>query len=154
MSAPLLVARSESHASVGCLVQLGFATAWLLAFLAYALMREGSLPWQPDIPGWAYGIAAFALVGLLSALMRWHQRHEGLKVDFHETTILFGELGGKYGVEVPWSDVVGFKDDHLESVEIVRRPGAPQIKLKQLLVPTPTEELRTAVLALLDERGV
>jgi hypothetical protein len=155
LSRPVLVARSASRQTAGWVAPLAHIGVIVIATLTYLATRDGLLPWTPVAPEWVYKLGAFTLAVSLSALVRWRQRHRGLKVDFHEQVILFGVLGGRVGVEVPWSDVAGFKDGDADSVELLRRPGAPRLKMKRpLLVPTPTEADRTAVLALLIERGV
>ena len=57
----------------------------------------------------------------------------------------------KSRIEVPWNEIVGYRDGHAERITLIRQSA--QI-LSDLAVPTPTEVYRVAVLALLDSHGV
>jgi hypothetical protein len=81
------------------------------------------------------------------ALKRFFKRRIGYTEFFHDRIAISRDAK----VEVPWSEVVGYDDGAREFVELVRAGDA---RSTDLCIRTRTEEERTAVLALLDSRGV
>jgi hypothetical protein len=70
-------------------------------------------------------------------------------VRFYDDRIVFEKLShAPYEMTVPWSEVEAFEDGSTDYVTLVRK-GATDAN-----VPTPAEEIRTRVLALLIEKNV
>lgn len=95
------------------------------------------------LPGVALGAAPLAL-------QRWYDARYG-RVELHADRVVI-RRGPVTRVDhaVPWSEVVGYRDHAATHVELVHATG----RGSELRLPTPTLELRTALLALLDRRGL
>ncbi len=153
MSGPELRVRSAEPPIGGRLayiVGLGLA---LPATMYLALVETGKLtvPWVPPKGVGLLGVTFVVVVAV--KLVQRRTRHRGLDVLFVETGIHFNGPTEWHLAVVPWKDIAGFKDDDREVIEIVRRNTLPRLAA-WLLIPTPSEVERTAVLALLDQRGV
>jgi len=83
------------------------------------------------------------------AALRWRLARSG-RVEFHGYAIQFHK--GTTLASVRWQDVAGFSDDSADFVKIHSKTNVYPPDM--LTVPTSTDQARTAVLALLVERGV
>jgi hypothetical protein len=61
-------------------------------------------------------------------------------------------LSGTRTAKLGWDELAGYRDGSIDYVELI--PRARRGRWPPLTIPTPTEELRTAVLRALDERGL
>jgi hypothetical protein len=114
-------------------------------------------PWSPSLRLEApVGAAAVAL--LLGLALRLSRRHfiarTGRAIFFEDRVVLAKSRIGlrrPITVELEWRELAGFRDGSIDYVELI--PRRPDVRA-MLTVPTPSEEERTAVLALLDAHGV
>lgn len=87
-------------------------------------------------------------------------RHFGLsrtaRVLFYEDRILVLRPGEDCdrGTTIAWTDLAGYGDGSADYVRLRTTGALGGLRSLRLSVPTPTEEERVAVLALLDRRGV
>lgn len=97
------------------------------------------------------------LVGAIAwhGLNGWFDARYG-RVELYADRAVFAEGTSRKRLELPWTAVRGFKDGSSEHVELVRVDGfVPFAEVTASLgIPTPTPELRAALLALLERRGL
>ena len=129
ISPGVFLASSSTLLGVGWKAVAKFLARWLLVFAVAA------------------GAVLFVLV---AAISRWRLARGGT-VEFHAYAILF-QKGAGPPASVRWQDVTGFSDDSADFIKIHARTTTYPPDM--LTVPTATELARTAVLALLVERGI
>lgn len=99
----------------------------------------------------------FGLIGALAwqGLSSWFDARHG-RVELHGDRVVFAEGTTRKRLDLPWTAVRGYKDGSSEHVELVRVDGyVPFGEVAASLgIPTPTPELRAALLALLERRGL
>jgi len=93
-------------------------------------------------------VSLLAVVGLVGGTILARRGTLDDVVVFEEGRIVFY---GPTHADVSWGDLHGYRDGDAEWVELVLTQGAAG---HRLLVPTPKEADRVAVLALLDRRGL
>jgi hypothetical protein len=153
---PLLVIEAKrARFAHPVLVVLGFMVVAIgTALAAYC----GAIPWLrrgAPVYLWVLHPAFWKLVllplGVVLALLATRFIHARAgRVEFYEDRIELSKHEG--AVVVHWRDLVGYRDDSADYIQLLRRgESAPSWKLT---VPTTTEEARTAVLHLLDARGL
>jgi hypothetical protein len=154
VSVPPLVVEVKPPLLRTCLATF-LAGALGTGFLVFTTMT-GGLPWtalgfsRGDATGLTLCIVlATPLAAVFLAFLLWrHGRVRSGRVELGEAGIVFRHASLKQ--ELPWSEVVGFRDDSVDFVELFSRRAGDVL----LTVPTPTERDRVAVLDRLVARGV
>lgn len=113
------------------------------------------MTWHPTLRPAGVSLAggflvAIALTGLVVVLLVriWLPRANDVWLcEDHVTS-----RGLETHVAVPWARIRAFRDRSLDQVELLRQED--RVAAPSLAIPTPTEEVRTAVLAFLTRKGI
>lgn len=163
MSAPLLeVGGSRSRG--GDPLRIWSMLAVLLAIVGTILLiiwLEGGLnvPWAPLelIPSTTTRALVWTVIGgpifILLVIAQDRIRARGRVVAFFEDSVVFRERGFR-DVSISWETLEGYRDGDARFIRLVEKSRRLLAGPSHLLVPTPTDVERTAVLALLDRKGL
>ncbi|MEZ0228845.1 MAG: hypothetical protein ACAI25_09485 [Planctomycetota bacterium] len=108
-------------------------------------------------PG-ALGLAFLGLLAIFVPLVfflnRWElTRHA--RVELHSDRLVVRRRTTMHAhLEIAFATLAGFRDGSADHVELVPREGQWPIPAMYLSIPTPNEEIRTKLLAVIVERGV
>jgi hypothetical protein len=156
-SIPLLVVETylSPYASLflavlACALLVGGAVAYLASPLVNAL---SAVP-GPGLVGALIAGLVIPTPILLRLVTRWEATRYG-RVEFYDEGIVFLKCVTRHErTEVEWHDLAGFRDAAPDHVRLVRREKGGRTPEFVLSVPTPNDKTRTAVLQLLDRRGL
>ena len=167
---PILVTRGRFSWWVGFLVMEAAILAPLASFVVARAsnFRFTFLPEAPFMIAWSFGNVAFMALAFLSFFYTVPRCGTATftrsGVAFQGRERLLGGLATQRlwrGTKLAWDEIGSFRDDSADYVMLVPRVPLRDSLLKprwmvrlSLAVPTPDEESRTGVIALLTEHGV
>jgi hypothetical protein len=109
---------------------------------------RGSLFWFPEVRA---GVFVVAVIALHLAVRPYLRSREGTLRFYSDRLVVYGKADALLGLEVAWSKLESFDDSSADFVRLHSKGG----DLDSILaVPTPAEDIRTRLLALLTERGL
>ncbi len=97
----------------------------------------------------------FAVFGPVAFLLNRWEITRYARVELHSDRVVVKRRTTMHAhLEIAFATLAGFRDRSADHVELLPRPGQEPIPAMYLSIPTPTEESRTKLLAVLLERGV